>query len=59
MDERWVDACSTTPHRVDDHPEAVEVAMGLSDPGDVVVFFAQVARSRAMAMHAVSGGVPA
>jgi UDP-N-acetylmuramate--alanine ligase len=59
VDERWVDACSTTPHRVDDHPEAVEVAMGLSGPGDVVVFFAQVARARAMAMHAVSGGVPA
>lgn len=55
-DEDWSDACPVTPLQAPDQREAAEAAMGLSGPGDVVAFFAQVSQSQVMARHAVSVG---
>lgn len=57
-DLRWWETCRVPARRVDGQEAAVEAAMGSASDGDVVVFFAQANRSRAMARDAVAARQP-
>ncbi len=49
FDEGWVNSCRVEPVLARDRDDAAAVARRLSEPGDVIVFFAQIHSAREMA----------
>ena len=58
FDREWTRACAVEPVLAADRDDAADTALRLSEPGDVVVFFAQIHSARLMAARAAAGGEP-
>jgi UDP-N-acetylmuramate--alanine ligase len=55
-DDGWMSVLTADPVRAADRQGAVDAALGLAGPGDVVVFFAQARDAHVLADAAVTGG---